>query len=100
MPQTNLDLESVTFFISRTLHGNMFESVLVLSTLWILIPTVSPIEYVFLINDGSDSCRTDEDLVDLRTVCFPGLNSIDPNLLLKISHIQACQKKPDSKWNC
>jgi adenosylmethionine-8-amino-7-oxononanoate aminotransferase len=26
--------------------------------LWILIPTVSPIEYVFLINDGSDSCRT------------------------------------------
>jgi hypothetical protein len=35
---------------------------------------------------------SDEDLVDLRTVCFPGLNSIDPNLLLKISHIQACQK--------
>jgi hypothetical protein len=79
---------------------------------------VSPIEYVFLINDGSDSCRThlrlaslayslnkifskdgilktyysDEDLVDLRKVCFPGLNSIDTNLLLEISHIQACQK--------
>ena len=35
---------------------------------------------------------SDEDLVDLRTVCFPGLNSIDPNLLLEISHIQACQK--------
>jgi hypothetical protein len=33
----------------------------------------------------------DEDLVDLRTVYFPGLNSIDPNLLLEISHIQACQ---------
>ena len=28
---------------------------------------------------------SDEDLVDLRTVCFPGLNYIDPNLLLKIS---------------
>jgi hypothetical protein len=24
---------------------------------------------------------SDEDLVDLRTVCFPGLNCIDPNLL-------------------
>ena len=33
---------------------------------------------------------SDEDLVDVRTVCFPGLNSIDPNLLLEISHIQAC----------
>ena len=32
---------------------------------------------------------SDEDLVELRTVCFPGLNSIDPNLLLEISHIQA-----------
>jgi hypothetical protein len=30
---------------------------------------------------------SDEDLVDLRTVYFPGLNSIDPNLLLEISHI-------------
>ena len=35
---------------------------------------------------------SDENLVDLRTVCFPGLNYIDPNLLLEISHIQACQK--------
>jgi hypothetical protein len=33
---------------------------------------------------------SDEDLVDIRTVCFPGLNYIDPNLLLEISHIQAC----------
>ena len=35
---------------------------------------------------------SDEDLVDLRTVCFPRLNSIDPNLLLKISLIQAARK--------
>jgi hypothetical protein len=27
---------------------------------------------------------SDEDLVDLRTVCFPGLNFIDLNLLLEI----------------
>jgi hypothetical protein len=27
---------------------------------------------------------SDEDLVDLRTVCFPELNFIDPNLLLEI----------------
>jgi len=35
---------------------------------------------------------SDEDLVDLRIAYFPGLNSIDPILLLEISHIQAYQK--------
>jgi hypothetical protein len=50
---------------------------------------------VFIIFSKDGILKTyysDEDLVDLRTVCFPGLNSIDPNLLLEISHIQACQK--------
>jgi hypothetical protein len=36
----------------------------------------------------------EDDLVDLRTVCFPGLNSVNPDSLNEISHIQACQKKP------
>ena len=49
--------------------------------------------YKICLKDGIlKSYYSDEDLVDLRKVCFPGFNSIDPNLLLEISYIQACQK--------
>ena len=36
---------------------------------------------------------SEDNLVDLRTVCFPVLNSVNPDSLNEISHIQACQTK-------
>jgi len=41
---------------------------------------------------------SEDDLVDLRTVCFPGLNSVNPDSLNEISHIQACHKKQKCFW--
>jgi hypothetical protein len=39
--------------------------------------------YKILSKDGIlKTYCSDEDLVELRTVCFPGLNSIDPRLRL------------------
>ena len=35
---------------------------------------------------------SDEDLVDLRTVCFPGLNSIDPNFYWKFFTFKIARK--------
>jgi hypothetical protein len=65
-----------------------------------------------IINDSKSLCKifskdgilknlySEDDLVDLRTVCFPGLNSVNPDSLNEISHIQACQKNKNvSKCN-
>ena len=44
--------------------------------------------------------HSEDDLVDLRAVCFPGLNAVDPNCLAEISHIQACQKNRSANEDC
>ena len=49
--------------------------------------------YKILSKDGLlKNFYSEDDLVDLRTVCFPELNSVNPDSLNEISYIQACQK--------
>lgn len=43
---------------------------------------------------------SEDDLVDLRSVCFPGLNAVDPTSLSEITHIQACQKNRAVNQDC
>jgi hypothetical protein len=90
----NHHLSEKTYYIGDTV-GIRFRKVYILPCKVLEVKNVNDSKSVYKIFSKDGILKiyySDEDLVDVRTVCFPGLNSTDPNLLLEISHIQACQK--------
>ena len=82
--------DTVGIRIHKVDRANTDSNILPCKVLEIKKGTDSKSVYKIFSKDGIlKTYYSDEDLVELRTVCFPGLNSINPNLLLEISHIQA-----------